>query len=64
MMEIWPQRMTLMVKKSLKYAGPFGIAAILTGCIFVDRSNKAKAKEAMADTIQTIKRKNVSQVNR
>ncbi|XP_072014476.1 1-acyl-sn-glycerol-3-phosphate acyltransferase alpha-like [Amphiura filiformis] len=57
MMEIWPQRCTLMVKQSLKYAGPFGIAAILCGCIFVDRSNKARAKEAMAETIQTIKRK-------
>ena len=61
MMEIWPERCTIMMKKSLKYAGAFGLAAILSGCVFVDRNNrdKAKAKEALQETIRTIKRKKV-----
>lgn len=57
MMEIWPKRCTIMMKKSLKYAGPFGLAAILSGCIFVDRSSRVTARQALDDTIKTIKKK-------
>ena len=59
MMEIWPKRCTIMMKKSLKYAGPFGLAAILSGCIFVDRSSRVTARQALDDTIKTIKKKKV-----
>ncbi|XP_072026613.1 uncharacterized protein [Amphiura filiformis] len=44
-LELWPSgRSTIMAKKSLKYAGTFGLAGMLSGLIFVDRNNTAEAK--------------------
>ncbi|XP_070531595.1 1-acyl-sn-glycerol-3-phosphate acyltransferase alpha-like [Ptychodera flava] len=57
MMEIWPQRCTVIMKKTLKYAGAFGLAAILCGVIFVDRDNKSQANSALNDTGETMKKK-------
>ncbi|XP_071821671.1 1-acyl-sn-glycerol-3-phosphate acyltransferase alpha-like isoform X1 [Apostichopus japonicus] len=60
MMEIIPRYTICMMKKSLKYAGPFGLAAILCGSIFVDRSKPEKAKQAMEDTIKIILKEKVN----
>ncbi|XP_033643334.1 1-acyl-sn-glycerol-3-phosphate acyltransferase alpha-like [Asterias rubens] len=58
MMEFWPKRCTIMMKNSVKYAGPMGIAAILCGVIFVNRTNRDKAKEVLEKTVKTIKDQN------
>ncbi|KAJ8038989.1 1-acyl-sn-glycerol-3-phosphate acyltransferase alpha [Holothuria leucospilota] len=60
MMEVIPENTVCMMKKSLKYAGPFGLAAILCGTIFVDRSNPEKAKQALEDTVQIILKEKVN----
>merc|ERR1719391_146998 len=41
--EIWPilQRAAPVAKKSLMYAGPFGLACWLAGVVFIDRSSKS-----------------------
>jgi lysophosphatidate acyltransferase len=40
----WPDRCTILAKKEiLLYTGPFGIAAWLCGCVFIDRGNQQKA---------------------
>ncbi|XP_072176942.1 1-acyl-sn-glycerol-3-phosphate acyltransferase alpha-like [Diadema setosum] len=57
-MEIWPERCVILMKKILKYAGPFGLGAVLAGTIFVDRSNQKSAKETLKHAVETIHRKN------
>ncbi|XP_022084296.1 1-acyl-sn-glycerol-3-phosphate acyltransferase alpha-like [Acanthaster planci] len=58
MMEFWPNRCSIMMKNSVKYLGPMGIAAMLSGIIFVCRTNREKAKEALENTVKVIKEKN------
>ena len=58
-MELWPERCVILMKKALKYAGPFGLGAILAGTIFVDRSNNRSAKEALKHAVDIIHKKNV-----
>lgn len=60
MMKMWPDRCVPMMKKELKYAGPFGLAGILTGSVFIDRFSKEKAIETCNETLQYMKEKNVS----
>jgi len=50
MLKMMPPRTTVLVKKELLYAGPFGAASWLCGIVFVDRSNRSKAHEVMANT--------------
>jgi len=59
MMEMWPDRCVPMMKKELKYAGPFGIAGILTGSIFIDRFSKEKAIETCNKALEYMKENNV-----
>lgn len=59
MMQMWPDRCVPMMKEELKYYGPFGIAGVLTGSVFVDRFNKDKAIETCNKTIEYLKSKNV-----
>jgi len=59
MMQVWPERCVPMVKEELKYYGPFGIAAILTGTVFIDRFNKDKAIETCNKTIDHLKKNEV-----
>nr|XP_002742028.2 PREDICTED: 1-acyl-sn-glycerol-3-phosphate acyltransferase alpha-like [Saccoglossus kowalevskii] len=59
-MEIWPQRCAMVAKKSLLYAGTFGIAAWLCGTIFVDRRNATNAKETTDNIVNIIKKKKTS----
>ncbi|XP_071097265.1 1-acyl-sn-glycerol-3-phosphate acyltransferase alpha-like [Haliotis cracherodii] len=54
-----PRRCTFLAKKELLYAGPFGLACWLCGCIFIDRMHHESAISTMVNTASTIKRKNV-----
>jgi len=47
------------MKQSLKYMGLFGIAASLSGSIFIDRFNKERALEVMSKALDIVKRKNI-----
>ncbi|XP_002736916.1 1-acyl-sn-glycerol-3-phosphate acyltransferase alpha-like [Saccoglossus kowalevskii] len=58
MMEILPPRCTAIMKKSTKFAGTVGLLCILCGVIFVDRSNRSQAKQALEQTMKIIKKKN------
>ncbi|XP_074653967.1 1-acyl-sn-glycerol-3-phosphate acyltransferase alpha-like [Tubulanus polymorphus] len=55
MMDIWPDRCTTIAKKVLKFAGPFGLTAYLSGTIFIDRLNHERAKGTMDETAKKIK---------
>nr|XP_006817006.1 PREDICTED: 1-acyl-sn-glycerol-3-phosphate acyltransferase alpha-like [Saccoglossus kowalevskii] len=44
-----------MAKRSLLYAGTFGIASLLCGVIFVDRFNPKKARATIDKVVNTIK---------
>jgi 1-acyl-sn-glycerol-3-phosphate acyltransferase len=60
MMQVFPPRTTALAKKELLYCGPFGVAAWLAGMIFVDRSNRKKAHEIMANTASVMHARNVN----
>ncbi|XP_059480728.1 1-acyl-sn-glycerol-3-phosphate acyltransferase alpha [Neocloeon triangulifer] len=49
MFELWPvmEKCTVVAKKELLYAWPFGLAAWLCGLVFIDRLNADKARESM-----------------
>ncbi|XP_065345108.1 1-acyl-sn-glycerol-3-phosphate acyltransferase alpha [Cloeon dipterum] len=49
MFDLWPvmDKCTVVAKKELLYAWPFGLAAWLCGLIFIDRHNSNTAKESM-----------------
>ncbi|KAG5682760.1 hypothetical protein PVAND_012093 [Polypedilum vanderplanki] len=59
MFNIWHviQSMTVIAKKELLYAGPFGIAAYLSGLIFIDR-HSSKGKETMNQAMEVLKKNN------
>ncbi|XP_054769598.2 1-acyl-sn-glycerol-3-phosphate acyltransferase alpha-like [Lytechinus pictus] len=57
LMELWPTRCVILMKKMLKYAGPFGLGAILAGSIFVDRSNNRSAKDTLSQAVKIIQTK-------
>ena len=57
-----PDRGVALIKKELRYLGPFGLSAYLCGSIFIDRSNPEKARKTMDKAVQEIQNKNVSWV--
>lgn len=59
MLKYLPDRMTILSKKELKYIGTFGIAAWLSGLIFIDRSKKSDARKTMNQTVDIILRERV-----
>ncbi|XP_025112854.1 1-acyl-sn-glycerol-3-phosphate acyltransferase alpha-like isoform X2 [Pomacea canaliculata] len=59
MMAIWPDRCVALAKKELRYMFSFGLAAILTGTIFIDRLNREKALSTMEETAAGIRNKKV-----
>jgi len=61
--DIWPKRGCALIKKDLKYAGPFGLAGILAGAVFIDRLNHEKALETMQKTANILHERNVSGVH-
>ena len=60
MFEIWPERCCALIKKELKYTGPFGLAAVMCNSVFIDRLNTKKALDTMKATLKEIKEKKVS----
>lgn len=56
-MAIWPDRCVALAKKELRYMFSFGLAAILTGTIFIDRLNREKALSTMEETAAGIRNK-------
>lgn len=56
MLKFLPDKMTILSKKELKYIGTFGIAAWLSGLIFVDRSKRNDARRTMNQAVEIILR--------
>ena len=54
---MWPlfDKIVVVGKKSLQYAGPFGLAMYLGGAIFVDRAKSSKGREAINEAGQKAK---------
>ncbi|CAD6216435.1 GSCOCG00004593001-RA-CDS [Cotesia congregata] len=61
MFEMWPvmDKCTVVAKKELFYAWPFGLAAWLCGLIFIDRMNSEKARTALNTATDKIKEKKI-----
>ena len=59
---MWPvmDKCTVVAKKELFYAWPFGLAAWLCGLIFIPRMNSDKAKSLMNEAAESIKKDRVS----
>uniref|UniRef100_A0A1B6E5F2 1-acylglycerol-3-phosphate O-acyltransferase n=1 Tax=Clastoptera arizonana TaxID=38151 RepID=A0A1B6E5F2_9HEMI len=57
MFEIWPimKKCTVVAKKELFYAWPFGLAAWLCGLIFIDRLNSDTARQAINNAVVQLK---------
>jgi lysophosphatidate acyltransferase len=62
MFDIWPvmDKCTVVAKKELFYAWPFGLAAWLCGLIFIDRLNSDKARATINRATTLIKEKKVN----
>ncbi|KAG7477248.1 hypothetical protein MATL_G00092130 [Megalops atlanticus] len=54
LMEILPDRCTMIAKKELVYAGTVGIVCWLGGIIFINRKKTSDAKSVMADAAKTM----------
>ncbi|XP_034934626.1 1-acyl-sn-glycerol-3-phosphate acyltransferase alpha [Chelonus insularis] len=61
MFEIWRvmDKCTVVAKKELFYAWPFGLAAWLCGLIFIDRMNSEKARAVLNTATDKIKEKKI-----
>lgn len=61
MFDIWAimDKCTVVAKKELFYAWPFGLASWLAGLIFIDRMNSEKARKTLQDAAESIKAKRV-----
>ncbi|KAL1131571.1 hypothetical protein AAG570_011186 [Ranatra chinensis] len=57
MFELWPvmRRCTVVAKKELLYAWPFGLAAWLCGLIFIDRLNSEASRRAINRSISELR---------
>ncbi|CAF1006203.1 unnamed protein product [Rotaria magnacalcarata] len=62
MMYIWPEHVrycTILAKKELLLAGPFGLGSWLAGVEFVDRNNRQRASETMSHIMKNIQSKSL-----
>lgn len=61
MFDIWPvmNKCTVVAKRELFYAWPFGLAAWLCGLIFIDRMQSDKARNSLCDATDLIKEKKI-----
>lgn len=61
MFDIWPvmNKCTVVAKRELFYAWPFGLAAWLCGLIFIDRMQSDKARNSLCDATDLIKQKKI-----
>lgn len=57
MFELWPvmKKCTVVAKKELLYAGPFGLAAWLCGLVFIDRLNSEASRQAINKSINQLR---------
>ena len=58
MMHLWPEYVgycTILAKRELLWAGPFGLTAWLAGLEYVDRKNRARSSETMRQLTKKIK---------
>lgn len=60
-LEIWPimHKTTVVAKRELLYAWPFGVCAWLCGLIFIDRYAADKAKKTMNKAMESLKKKDI-----
>lgn len=54
LMEVLPDRCTMVAKKELVYAGTVGIVCWLGGIVFINRKKTRDAKSVMADAAKTM----------
>lgn len=54
LMEILPDRCTMIAKKELVYAGTVGLVCWLGGIVFINRKKTTDAKSVMADAAKTM----------
>lgn len=61
MFDIWPvmNKCTVVAKRELFYAWPFGLAAWLCGLIFIDRMQSDKARSSLFNAADVIKKKKI-----
>ncbi|GAV04726.1 hypothetical protein RvY_14960 [Ramazzottius varieornatus] len=57
MCSVLPSRCASMAKRELMYAGPFGLAFLLSGGVFVDR-RPGKSRDTIERTVRQLKQKN------
>ncbi|XP_058803469.1 1-acyl-sn-glycerol-3-phosphate acyltransferase alpha [Phymastichus coffea] len=57
MFDLWPimDKCTVVAKKEIFYAWPFGLAAWLCGLIFIDRMNSEKARSVINTAVENLK---------
>lgn len=53
------QKTTVVAKRELLYAWPFGVCAWLCGLIFIDRYHAEKAKQTLDKSMEGLKKNNV-----
>lgn len=61
MFDIWPvmNKCTVVAKREIFYAWPFGLAAWLCGLIFIDRMQSDKARNSLYSATDIIKKKKI-----
>lgn len=61
MFDLWPvmDKCTVVAKKEIFYAWPFGLAAWLCGLIFIDRMNSEKARSTINTAVEYLKENKV-----
>ena len=62
MMHLWPEHIrycTILAKKELIWAGPFGISSWFAGLEFIDRKNRERSSETMRHVINKIQTKSL-----
>lgn len=61
MFDLWPimNKCTVVAKRELFYAWPFGLAAWLSGLIFINRMQTNKARSALFDAAEVVKEKRI-----
>lgn len=58
MMEAFPDNCAVIVKKSWNYVSPYGLAAVLTGAIFVEKGTK-NSMDVLQKVVDNIHKKKV-----
>ncbi|XP_060137453.1 proline-rich protein 29 isoform X3 [Zootoca vivipara] len=59
LLEVFPDHCVILAKKEVMYMGPVGFVCWLSKFIFIDRSNKRSARDAMDDVARTLLQQNL-----